>query len=40
MLGMILLLVCSSLPAEACQRRGVAKAGAPVLEELSAGASA
>ena len=37
---MILLVVISSMPAEACQWLGLAKAGAPVLEKLSAGTSA
>jgi len=37
---MILLVVISSMPAEACQWLGLAKAGAPVLEKLSAGTTA
>ena len=37
---MILLVVISSRPAEASPWLGLAKAGAPVLEQLSAGTSA
>ena len=37
---MILLVVISSMPAEAFLWQDLAKAGAPVLEKLSAGTSA